>query len=134
MVIGLCLAEGARNVSDVSAKPPESDVLPARKSGKRLRVLGLVLLLLGLGAAGAVYGIRTHASGLTEDQWEAANARAEARQMGILYGKLGVLTHELFDDLKQPGTQAGLIGAASILVAMGCFYAARLADEDDEAC
>jgi hypothetical protein len=53
--------------------------------------------------------------------------------MGILYGKLGVLTQELAEDLRRPGTQACLIAAVSFLAALGCFYVARLSEEDDNA-
>ena len=58
--------------------------------------------------------------------------RAETRQMGLLYGKQGLLIEEWQDDLKQPGTQAILIAAVSTLIAAGCFYFARLLDIDDE--
>ena len=117
----------------MSADQPTSEVLTTRKRGICLRVFGVVVLLVGLVVAGAVYEIRTHAGDRTEDQLRAASARAESRQMEILYGKMGLLTHEWFEDLKQPGTQACLIAGASILVAAGCFYAARLLGEDDQA-
>ena len=52
--------------------------------------------------------------------------------MGMLYGKMGPVIEEWFDDLKQPGTQAEIIVAISILIAAGCFYFARLLDHDDE--
>ncbi len=52
--------------------------------------------------------------------------------MGVLYGKMGVLILEWSDDLKQPGTQAVIIVAVSILIAAGCFYFARLSDDDTE--
>ena len=58
--------------------------------------------------------------------------RAQTRQMEQLYGKSGLLIEEWFDDLKQPGTQAILIAAVSALIAAGCFYFARLLDNDDE--
>ena len=105
--------------------------MAARKQAKRLRAFGLVVVVLGLATAGAVYWFRTH-TGPTEDELLAGNARAESHQMGVLYGKMGLLTQELSEDLKQPGTQACLIAAVSILVAVGCFYAARLLDEDGE--
>jgi hypothetical protein len=124
---------GQGRFDDMSAHQPTSKVLTARKQGMRFRVLGVGVLLLGLGAAGALYEIRTHSSGLAEDQWQAENAKAQSRQMEILYGKMGLLTHELFESSKKPGTQACLIAAASILVAVGCFYAARLSGEDDGA-
>jgi hypothetical protein len=44
--------------------------------------------------------------------------------MGILYGKLGVLTEKLTEDLKQPRTQAIIVAALSLLVAFGCFHSA----------
>jgi hypothetical protein len=58
--------------------------------------------------------------------------RAESRQMGQLYGKMGLLIEDWTNDLKQPGTQATLIVATSILIAFGCFYFARLSDDVDE--
>ena len=105
---------------------------PPCKQSKRLRVIGVVVLVLGLLGAGALYWIRTHSGEPTEDELLAGNARAESRQMQILYGKMGLLTQELSDDLKQPGTQAFLIGAVSVLIAAGCFYFARLEDDSNE--
>ena len=67
-----------------------------------------------------------------EDDWLRGNARAESRQMGVLYGKMGILISQWSDDLKQPGTQAIVIAAVSILVAAGCFYFARLSDDGAE--
>jgi len=58
--------------------------------------------------------------------------KSEERQMGILYGKQGELIESWSNDLKQPGTQAFLIAAGSILIAAGCFYFARLSDFDEK--
>lgn len=106
--------------------------VPARKQSRRLRVFGVVALVLGLGSAGALYWIRMHSGGPTEDELLSGNARAESHQMGLLYGKMGLLTQQLSDDLKQPGTQAFLIAAFAVLIAAGCFYFARLEDDNDE--
>jgi hypothetical protein len=103
-----------------------------RQQSRRLRVIGGIVLVLGLLGAGAVYWIRTHSAEPTEDELLAGNARMEAHQMGVLYGKMGLLTQKLSDDLKQPGTQAGIIAAVSVVIAAGCFYFARLEDENDE--
>jgi len=103
-----------------------------RQQSKRLRVIGSVVLVLGLLSAGAVYLIRTHSGEPTEDELLAGNARAESRQMGLLYGKMGLLTQEWSDDLKQPGTQALIIAGLSVLIAAGCFYFARLEDDNNE--
>jgi hypothetical protein len=50
----------------------------------------------------------------------------------MLYGKQGELIEDWSNDLKQPGTQAILIIGASILIAAGFFYFARLFDADAE--
>lgn len=91
-----------------------------------------MVLLLGLVAAGAVYWIRTHFGEPSEDELLMGNARAESHQMGVLYGKMGILVLQWSDDLKQPGTQAILIAGVSILISAGCFYFARLLDDNAE--
>lgn len=62
----------------------------------------------------------------------AGYSKPETRQMEILYGKMGLVTSDLFDALKRPGTQAILIVAISALVAMGCFFFARRWVDGDE--
>jgi hypothetical protein len=129
-----CARQAERGTFPImSANQQPSDTPLPRNKTRRLRVAGIIVLLLGFTTAGAVYWIRTHAGEPAEDELLAENTRAQSRQMGILYGRMGVLTQELFEDLKQPGTQACLIAAVSILAALGCFYVARLSDEDDEA-
>jgi hypothetical protein len=56
--------------------------------------------------------------------------RAEERQMAILYGKQGQLMDDLENSLKQPGTQALLIVVAAAVAAAGCFYFARILEEE----
>jgi DNA-damage-inducible protein J len=82
---------------------------PSRKQQKRLKTVGVIVLLLGLAGAGAVYWMGTHSSGPAEDELLPGNARAESRQMGVLYGRMGILISQWSDDLKQPGTQAIII-------------------------
>ncbi len=50
----------------------------------------------------------------------------QRRQMGVLYGKMGILVEDLEDDLKQPGTQAILIAGLSGIIAGGFFFFARI--------
>jgi len=116
----------------MSANPQPAGADSPRRQAKRLRVIGSVVLVLGLLSAGAVYWIGTHAGEPTEDELLAGNARVESHQMGLLYGRMGLLTQELSDDLKQPGTQALIIATVSILIATGCFYFARLEDDNNE--
>jgi hypothetical protein len=117
----------------MSANEQNTGPQPSHKQSQRLRKIGVIVLLLGLAVAGVVYWMGTHASGPTEDQLLPGNARAESRQMGVLYGKMGVLISQWSEALKQPGTQAILIAGASILVAAIFFYFARLSDDNSEA-
>ena len=98
----------------------------------RLRMIGIIVLVLGLGSAGVVYWLGTHSPDVSDDLSMVGYNKARTRQMGMLYGKMGPIIEEWFDDLKQPGTQAEIIVAVSILIAAGCFYFARLLQHDDE--
>ena len=115
----------------MSVNDQTTGAVSSRRQSKRLRLIGLMVLLLGLVAAGAVYWIRTHFGEPSEDELLAGNARAESHQMGVLYGKMGVLILQWSDDLKQPGTQAILIAGVSILISAGCFYFARLLHDNE---
>lgn len=114
-------------MSDPIARPG-----PARKPPKRLKMIGVIVLLLGLAGAGTVDWIGIHSAEPSEDELFPGKVKAESRQMEILYGKVGLLTMELSDDLKHPATQAFLIATVSILVAGGCFYLARMEDTNEE--
>jgi hypothetical protein len=111
----LYLREQAGNVFRVPLNDPITSPVPSRQPGKRLRWIGVMVLLLGLASAGTVYWRGTHTGEPTEDELMPGNARAETHQMG----------------LKQPGTQAAIIAGGSILIGAACFYFARLSDVDD---
>jgi hypothetical protein len=104
----------------------------AKRRARRLRTVGVIVLIAGIVSAGAVYWLETRAADMSGDPSMVGFDKAEQRQMGILYGKQGQLIEDWTNDLKQPGTQAGIIAAVSILTAAGCFYFARLWDFDDE--
>jgi flagellar basal body-associated protein FliL len=105
---------------------------PSSKRSARLRIIGIVVLVLGLGGAGLVYWLGTRSPDVSDDLSMLGYNKAQTRQMGMLYGKMGPVIEEWFDDLKQPGTQAEIIVVVSILIAAGCFYFARLLGHDDE--
>ena len=103
----------------------------SRRSAQ-LRMIGIVVLVLGLGSAGVVYWLGTRSPDVMDDISMLGYNKAQTRQMGMLYGKMGPVIEEWFDYLKQPGTQAEIIVVVSILAGAGCFYFARLLDHDDE--
>src|ERR1035438_8744947 len=104
---------------------------PSKQRARRLRMIGVTVLVLGIAGAGILYWLRTRSPDVSDDLSMAGFNRAEQRQMGQLYGKQGQLIEQWSDDLKQPGTQAILIAGFSVVVFAGCFYFARLLDYDD---
>jgi flagellar basal body-associated protein FliL len=98
----------------------------------RLRMIGIIVLVLGLGGAGLVYWLGTRSPDVMDDLSMVGYNKAQTRQMGMLYGKMGPVIEEWFDDLKQPGTQAEIIVVISVLIAAGCFYFAPWMDNDDK--
>jgi hypothetical protein len=114
-------------VNDEKTSPDSSS-----KRAARLRIIGTVVLVLGLGSAGLVYWLGTRSPDVMDDLSMVGYNKAQTRQMGMLYGKMGPVIEEWFDDLKQPGTQAEIIVVASTLIVVGCFYFARLLGHDDE--
>jgi hypothetical protein len=55
-----------------------------------------------------------------------SNSKKVQRAIEVNVGKMGVLMDGLSEDLQDPANQALLLAAASILLASGCFYFARL--------
>jgi len=113
----------------VNVKTPSPD--SSCKQCARLRIIGVIVLLLGIGSACIVYCIGIRSADLSDDPSMVRDNLAASRQMGILYGKMGLLIEDWSDELKRPGTQAIIIIGAATLVALGCFYFARLLDHDD---
>jgi len=104
---------------------------PSQKSA-RLRMIGIIVLVMGISGAGTVYWLGTRSPDFTDDLSMLGYNKAQQRQMGMLYGKMGPAIDDWLDDLKHPGTQATLIVVVSGLIAAGCFYFAPWLDNDDE--
>jgi hypothetical protein len=102
------------------------------KRSRRLKIIGVIVLLFGISSACLVYWMGTRSPNLSDDLSMVGFNKAESRQMGMLYGKMGLLIEDWINELKRPGTQATLIASASILIAFGCFYFARLSDDVDK--
>jgi len=92
---------------------------------------GVVVLLAGIASAGFVYWQGTRGPDLRDNLSMVGYNRAARRQMGQLYGKMGTFIEDWSEDLKQPGKQAALIICGSFVVAVGCFYLARLTDSEE---
>lgn len=91
----------------------------------RLRTVGFLILVLGLGSAGLVYRLGTRPAEAQPDLALVGYSRSRSRQMSMLYGKSGLLIDDLCESLKHPGTQGVLLASFAALVASGCFYLAR---------
>jgi hypothetical protein len=89
-----------------------------------------MVLLFGISGAALVYWLGARSPDVADNPLMAGMAKVEARQMGNLYGKMGIVMLDLQDSLSRPGTQAIIIVATSILIAFGCFYFARSSDDD----
>jgi hypothetical protein len=114
----------------VNDKTPGSISSSSRRA-RKLRITGVIVLVLGIAGAGIVYGLETRSADSSDDLSMVGYDKPEERQMKILYGKQGELIEDWSDDLKQPGTQAIIIIIATTMVAGGCFYFARLLDCDE---
>jgi hypothetical protein len=109
-----------------------SPVSLSKRRARRLKTIGTAILLTGIAGAGIVYWLGIRSPDLSDNLSMAGYDKPEERQMEILYGKSGELIEDWSNDLKQPGTQAIIITAAAAIIAAGCFYLARLLDDEDE--
>jgi hypothetical protein len=99
----------------------------------RLRLMGIIILVVGLSSAGLVYWHGTRAEDFRLEQYEEAQARAESRQMQLLYGTSGGVMQDFLNALKLPGNQALAISAVTVLIAGACFYLGRPFPTGEEA-
>ena len=88
------------------------------------------MLLLGFVGGAEVYRRGLLASDLMGDPEMIGFDRAERRQMLLLYGTQGKMIMELENALSLPENQAIIILVVSVLVAGGCWYFARLHDQE----
>jgi hypothetical protein len=96
-----------------------------KRYGRRLRIVGIVILLLGGAGAGWVYWLGAKSAALMNDPEMLGFNRAKHWQMGVMFGGMGNLMDDLAEDLKQPATQAILIVVVSVIIAAVCFLFAR---------
>jgi hypothetical protein len=109
-----------------SRRPPRAAPVP----GRRLRIMGALVLVFGLGTAGLVYAWETRDATPSMEDLMPGYSQANARQMGLYYGHAGEIMWGWQEDLARPGVQAGIIIAIASLVALGFLRAAWLEAED----
>jgi hypothetical protein len=116
----------------MTANDPQPGPVPASRRSARLRLIGIIVLLAGVIGAGTVYWLGNRSPDINDDLSMVGYNRAQRRQMGQLYGKMGTFIEDWSEDLKQPDTQAILIVGFSAIAAYGCFFFARLSRYDDK--
>jgi hypothetical protein len=101
--------------------PPPAKSRPAT----RLKLAGILVLVFGLSGAGLIYWRGTQSEDWSDNPAMLRYHQPAEQQMQMLYGKQGRLIGDLSNRLQQPGTQALLLAAVTIIVAGGCFYLAK---------
>ena len=106
----------------MSAENQQPTEETTRQHGVRLKRIGAMVLALGIAGAGFIYWHGARSADFSGDPSMARFNRAQAHQMGVMYGKSGQMVDDLVDALKNPNVQAGLIATISVLFALSCFY------------
>ncbi|MFO1476926.1 MAG: hypothetical protein U1F98_09785 [Verrucomicrobiota bacterium] len=110
----------------MSTEPAE----PVASGRPWLRRVGQVILVAGLVAAGLIYWRGKRAEATPEDPTLANYSRSSNQQMGVLYGKSGLMMDDLLEDLRRPGVQAVLVAGSAALAAWVCFVFSREAEKE----
>ena len=105
----------------MTANDKTSDSHSSSRRSAQLRLIGIIVLALGIGGAGTVYWLGTRSPDLSDDPSMLGFNKREERQMGLMYGKMGTLIEDWSDDLKRPGTQAFLIAGFSVWLRAAVF-------------
>lgn len=93
------------------------EVLP----GRRMKRMGLAIMILGVASAALLYLIETRNAGPSMEELMPGYSRANSRLMGIYYGHAGQMMWEWRQALAQPATQALIVVAVAAILAAGCF-------------
>ena len=109
---------------------PNASARPVRR-GARLRLAGVIVLAAGMAWAAFVYWQGTRSPDFRDDVSMVGYNRAQRRQMGQLYGRMGTIIEDWSEELKRPINQALLIAGITVVVAGVCFHFARLSANDD---
>jgi hypothetical protein len=105
--------------------PPEGPVRTPWLTIRRLHIAGAIVLCAGLAIAAALFLSRGNSTLPEDDNSTLGYYKTTTRQAGELYGKSAVVVDDLSSRLKQPRTQAMIVGITSVVLGMGCFFLAR---------
>ncbi|MGD0410589.1 MAG: hypothetical protein ABSC18_02720 [Verrucomicrobiota bacterium] len=111
-----------------SAPGPDS----SGKRRGRLRMIGVLVLLLGLGGAGTVYWTGTAPEDWSSDPATARAYKTETRNIEVNFGEMGLILNNIMAGLDRPDVQAAGIALVSILAASGCFWFAHWLERGGE--
>jgi hypothetical protein len=103
----------------------------ASQSTGRLRIIGTVVLILGLLAAGLVYALEKPPEDLPDSLGDPTGFKKSSRQMEDLYGKAGSFSYALTQDLKDPAIQAVIIVVGTVIVGGGFFWVAEMKSREN---
>jgi hypothetical protein len=104
-----------------------SSIQPARQ----LRIVGVLVLVIGLAGAGLFYWVKARSAGPSMDELFPGYSQNRARQVGILMGSMTVTLLGLMDSLKDPFTASIIIAAVSGCVALIFFRLAAVIEQSN---
>lgn len=101
-------------------------------TGRTLKVVGLLVLLMGIGSAGFILRLRPPpvATAQPNGDWQDSSlaltdSKSATRNIELYGGKVEVLMVQFLDWLQRPESLALLITSGAVLIALGCFRVAR---------
>ena len=95
---------------------------------RQLRLIGTLVMIIGVATAAAVYWLQTRAA--TIDDAAAGFTRAQEHQMKVLMGPLAVAMSQWTDALTSPAGIAAMIAGFAAFIAYMCFRHARFAEHE----
>jgi hypothetical protein len=102
------------------------------KSAARVRIAGILVLVLGLCAAPVYYWRQTRVAEENLGEILSGYDKAMDREMRVQQGTFGIVHMQWSQALSRPGTGAFLIAAGAALAWRGLYYVADRVEEGDD--
>ena len=107
-----------------SISPASDGLSAARQRARRLRVIGVIILALGIFGADGVYWLGTRTPAGDNPLPVVGEDKNATRQSETLFGKQTEFANQMRQTLGSPVVQAGLGVAGAVILAGGFFYTA----------